>query len=111
MNERSSRSHSVFQLKVAAKNTASGEVCEAVLNLVDLAGSEKMDKSGTAGDKDRMKVSWLNKLHVGHPLIRLCFRSIRKRSTSTNRLQLCKRSSQSLAKRAKGVMSGTEIVP
>jgi len=55
MNERSSRSHSVFSLKVKGDNPLTGESCEGVLNLVDLAGSERLDKAGTADHKDRMK--------------------------------------------------------
>ncbi|GHJ88200.1 hypothetical protein NliqN6_4602 [Naganishia liquefaciens] len=55
MNERSSRSHSVFSLKVKGYNPLTNESCEGVLNLVDLAGSERLDKAGTAEHKDRMK--------------------------------------------------------
>jgi len=32
-----------------------GERCEGSLNLVDLAGSERLEKSGVAGDKERLK--------------------------------------------------------
>lgn len=65
MNERSSRSHSVFTLRITGTNKSSGESCEGSLNLVDLAGSERINVSfgsgfGTAGgvnggDKDRLK--------------------------------------------------------
>ncbi|KAH7094016.1 kinesin-domain-containing protein [Auriculariales sp. MPI-PUGE-AT-0066] len=55
MNERSSRSHSVFTLRIAGVNNATGERCEGALNLVDLAGSERLNASGAAGDKDRLK--------------------------------------------------------
>lgn len=55
MNERSSRSHSVFSLRVTGRNDLTGEACEGILNLVDLAGSERLDRSGTADDKDRRK--------------------------------------------------------
>ncbi|KAJ9106331.1 hypothetical protein QFC21_001477 [Naganishia friedmannii] len=55
MNERSSRSHSVFSLKVRGYNPLTSETCEGVLNLVDLAGSERLDKAGTGEHKDRMK--------------------------------------------------------
>ncbi|KAI0306050.1 kinesin-domain-containing protein [Multifurca ochricompacta] len=37
MNERSSRSHSVFTLRIRGTNTHTGQVCEGALNLVDLA--------------------------------------------------------------------------
>jgi kinesin family protein C1 len=55
MNERSSRSHSVFTLRVTGANPLTGETCEGSLNLVDLAGSERLDRSGAAGDKDRLR--------------------------------------------------------
>jgi kinesin family member C1 len=55
MNERSSRSHSVFTLRISGENAATGEMCEGSLNLVDLAGSERLDKSGAGNDKDRLK--------------------------------------------------------
>lgn len=55
MNERSSRSHSVFSLRIRGQNTLTGEACEGSLNLVDLAGSERLEKSGAAGDKDRLR--------------------------------------------------------
>lgn len=55
MNERSSRSHSVFTLRICGENGATGETSEGSLNLVDLAGSERLDKSGAGNDKDRLK--------------------------------------------------------
>ncbi|KAG8993937.1 kinesin-like nuclear fusion protein [Tulasnella sp. JGI-2019a] len=55
MNERSSRSHSVFTLRIAGSNKATGETCEGSLNLVDLAGSERLKDSGAASHKDRLK--------------------------------------------------------
>ena len=55
MNERSSRSHSVFTLRIRGENTLTGETCEGSLNLVDLAGSERLEKSGAASDRDRLK--------------------------------------------------------
>ncbi|OCF72705.1 kinesin family member C1 [Kwoniella mangroviensis CBS 8886] len=55
MNERSSRSHSVFTLKVRGENPLTNERCEAMLNLVDLAGSERLEKSGAGENKDRMR--------------------------------------------------------
>ncbi|KAM7197340.1 P-loop containing nucleoside triphosphate hydrolase protein [Naviculisporaceae sp. PSN 640] len=50
-NERSSRSHSVFILKLVGENTATHERCEGTLNLVDLAGSERLKHSGAEGDR------------------------------------------------------------
>lgn len=51
MNERSSRSHSVFTLHLRATNAAQGVVLKGALNLVDLAGSERLDRSGATGDR------------------------------------------------------------
>jgi kinesin family member C1 len=50
-NERSSRSHSVFILRLLGRNTITGEKCEGTLNLVDLAGSERLSHSGATGDR------------------------------------------------------------
>nr|ADJ19048.1 testis kinesin-like protein KIFC1 [Eriocheir sinensis] len=49
MNERSSRSHSVFRLKLVGENSKTSEACEGTLNLVDLAGSERLKESGSEG--------------------------------------------------------------
>lgn len=50
-NERSSRSHSVFILKLVGRNSATGETSEGTLNLVDLAGSERLKQSGAEGER------------------------------------------------------------
>lgn len=50
-NSRSSRSHSVFILKLTGKNTITGESSEGTLNLVDLAGSERLSHSQATGDR------------------------------------------------------------
>jgi kinesin family protein C1 len=50
-NERSSRSHSVFILKLIGKNSTTNETSEGTLNLVDLAGSERLKQSGAEGDR------------------------------------------------------------
>lgn len=50
-NERSSRSHSVFILKLIGENAFTGERSEGTLNLVDLAGSERLSHSGVTGDR------------------------------------------------------------
>ncbi|KAG6840169.1 hypothetical protein C0991_008464 [Blastosporella zonata] len=57
VNERSSRSHSVFTLRIKGVNVAGGgEQCEGSLNLVDLAGSERLNVSFANGaDKERVK--------------------------------------------------------
>eukprot|EP01104_Vermistella_antarctica_P018339 TRINITY_DN6749_c0_g1_i1.p1 TRINITY_DN6749_c0_g1~~TRINITY_DN6749_c0_g1_i1.p1 ORF type:complete len:759 (-),score=201.95 TRINITY_DN6749_c0_g1_i1:33-2258(-) len=51
MNERSSRSHSVFQLKIVGKNSITGENASGILNLIDLAGSERLSQSHATGDR------------------------------------------------------------
>jgi kinesin family protein C1 len=50
-NERSSRSHSVFILKLIGENSITGEKSEGTLNLVDLAGSERVAQSGVTGER------------------------------------------------------------
>lgn len=59
MNERSSRSHSVFTLRIIGTNSRTGEQCRGSLNLVDLAGSERMSASSgvkaTEGRDERVK--------------------------------------------------------
>ncbi|TVY87337.1 Kinesin-like protein, partial [Lachnellula willkommii] len=50
-NERSSRSHSVFMLKLVGRNSVTNETSEGTLNLVDLAGSERLKQSGAEGDR------------------------------------------------------------
>ncbi|KAI9799044.1 MAG: kinesin-like nuclear fusion protein [Piccolia ochrophora] len=50
-NERSSRSHSVFILRLVGVNRSTGERSEGTLNLVDLAGSERLSQSGATGDR------------------------------------------------------------
>ncbi|XP_068213634.1 kinesin-like protein KIFC1 isoform X2 [Palaemon carinicauda] len=49
MNERSSRSHSVFQLRLTGENSKTSDSCEGTLNLVDLAGSERLKESKSEG--------------------------------------------------------------
>jgi kinesin family protein C1 len=50
-NERSSRSHSVFILKLVGRNSTTNETSEGTLNLVDLAGSERLKVSGAEGER------------------------------------------------------------
>ena len=50
-NERSSRSHSVFILKLVGENHITGEKSEGTLNLVDLAGSERLSHSCSTGER------------------------------------------------------------
>jgi hypothetical protein len=57
MNERSSRSHSCFVIKICHKRVEiDGDIeretqLSAKLNLVDLAGSERASKTGATGDR------------------------------------------------------------
>ncbi|KAJ3373781.1 hypothetical protein GGF31_008666 [Allomyces arbusculus] len=51
MNERSSRSHSVFALAIEGRNETTGESGRGTINLVDLAGSERLNQSGAVGDR------------------------------------------------------------
>jgi kinesin family member C1 len=44
-NERSSRSHSIFQLMITGMNQMEGISIQGSLNLVDLAGSERLSLS------------------------------------------------------------------
>lgn len=57
MNERSSRSHSVFALRVrgTCMREEGTQTTDAMLNLVDLAGSERLATSGSANDAQRLK--------------------------------------------------------
>jgi kinesin family protein C1 len=48
-NMRSSRSHSVFILKLVGENSITGEKSQGTLNLVDLAGSERLEHSKAEG--------------------------------------------------------------
>lgn len=49
MNQESSRSHSIFVITLAQKNTVTGAQKVGQLSLVDLAGSEKVGKTGASG--------------------------------------------------------------
>jgi kinesin family protein C1 len=57
MNERSSRSHSIFALHLKATNKLQGIVLNGTLSLVDLAGSERLDRSGATGDRLKESVA------------------------------------------------------
>jgi len=55
-NDRSSRSHAVFQLKLVGKcdsGAEGGREVDGLLSLVDLAGSERVEKSQATGDRLR----------------------------------------------------------
>lgn len=48
-NERSSRSHCVFRMKISGQNEKTMETSTGLLNLIDLAGSERLKESGSQG--------------------------------------------------------------
>lgn len=50
-NDRSSRSHSVFTLRITGSNSITGESSDGSLNLVDLAGSERLSQSKSTGER------------------------------------------------------------
>ncbi|KAM3912154.1 kinesin-like protein KIFC1 [Leptodactylus fuscus] len=51
LNDRSSRSHSVFQLKIEGENRIRDVRTSSVLSLIDLAGNERLDRSLSTGDR------------------------------------------------------------
>lgn len=50
-NERSSRSHSIFTIKLQGRNTETGATCRGSLNMIDLAGLERLVSSQAKGDR------------------------------------------------------------
>ncbi|XP_045399842.1 kinesin-like protein KIFC1 isoform X2 [Lemur catta] len=55
-NERSSRSHSVFQLQISGEHSSRGVQCGARLSFVDLAGSERLDPGLVLGPGERERL-------------------------------------------------------
>ncbi|XP_071888457.1 carboxy-terminal kinesin 2-like [Anas platyrhynchos] len=53
LNDRSSRSHCIFQLHIQGSNASRALRCSSVLSLVDLAGSERLDKCQASGQRLR----------------------------------------------------------
>ena len=51
LNETSSRSHCIYQLKIKTKRTETDKWIDGSLNLVDLAGSENINASGVVGER------------------------------------------------------------
>jgi kinesin family protein C1 len=56
-NEKSSRSHSIFQLKINAYDIDSNQERNGALNLIDLAGSERISKSKVEDDRKKETIS------------------------------------------------------
>lgn len=50
-NERSSRSHCIFQLSIKGRNLKIKKESEGTLNLIDLAGSERLSISKSEGER------------------------------------------------------------
>uniref|UniRef100_A0A915HFY0 Kinesin motor domain-containing protein n=1 Tax=Romanomermis culicivorax TaxID=13658 RepID=A0A915HFY0_ROMCU len=50
-NSRSSRSHSVFRLRIKGHNEMTSVDCDGTLTLVDLAGSERLKESESTGER------------------------------------------------------------
>lgn len=50
-NEKSSRSHCIFQLKITGKNAKTKQERTGALNLIDLAGSERVSSSKVEGER------------------------------------------------------------
>ena len=48
-NERSSRSHCIFQVKINGTNTRLKKATKGTFNLIDLAGSERLKVSKAEG--------------------------------------------------------------
>ncbi|KAE8010635.1 hypothetical protein FH972_006990 [Carpinus fangiana] len=51
MNERSSRSHFVFSLKIFGENKINEQQVQGVLNVIDLAGSQRVSSTLAIGDR------------------------------------------------------------
>lgn len=72
MNERSSRSHTIFRITIESKqavvdsNTADGAIKVSTLNLVDLAGSESVRHTGATGDR-QVEGGMINRRYAHNP--------------------------------------------
>ena len=57
MNAESSRSHSVFTVRMTAKHEGRNQAVHGTLNLVDLAGSERLNRSNAEGQQAKEAIS------------------------------------------------------
>ena len=72
INERSSRSHSVFTLKIEGTNQKMGQKTSGILCLIDLAGSERVSESGVQGHHFKEAVQINRSLsHLGDVILAL----------------------------------------
>jgi len=72
LNERSSRSHSLFTLKVDGVNKMLGTKTSGVLCLIDLAGSERVADSGVQGKQFKEAIAINKSLsHLGDVIVAL----------------------------------------
>ncbi|XP_065829379.1 kinesin-like protein KIF14 [Oscarella lobularis] len=83
MNDKSSRSHSVFTIRLTQTQIFEGQECTRVskINLIDLAGSERSSKARTSGERLREGASINRSLHTLGKVISL----LSERSTGKKR--------------------------
>lgn len=58
MNEKSSRSHSIFSITITQKQRDGLNTCKSKVNLVDLAGSERVAQMCATGNKLKVKLGF-----------------------------------------------------
>ena len=72
LNENSSRSHSIFSIKITNVEKLKKNLREGILNFVDLAGSESQKKADTSnrGFEEAIKIN-LSNFHLGQTILAL----------------------------------------
>ncbi|KAI3880983.1 hypothetical protein MKX03_027071 [Papaver bracteatum] len=60
MNDKSSRSHSVFTLRISGINERTNEVSNGLLNIIDLAGSERLDINDSMSKEEQAESTQIN---------------------------------------------------